>query len=189
MTNKTDEQLVADYLAGDNTAINFLVERYLVPIFNFIWRYVHSSADAEDVVQEVFVKAWRHLARFDQTKKFKAWLFAIARNAALDFLKKKKTLNFSDLVTSEGDNPAIDNLADPAPLPADLFDQSNLAETLNHTMSELPASYQQVLELYYHEELNLREISEVLDAPVDTIKSRHRRALIALRNILLKNKE
>lgn len=184
MLEKSDHQLIAEHLAGEPQAFNLLVERYLSAVYGFLYRYVNNSPDAEDLAQEVFVKAWRHINRYDQTKKFKTWLFAIAKNTALDFLKKKKTLAFSDLVTPEGDNPAIDNLTDPAPLPDDLFDRANLAETLKVALSKLPASYQQVLELYYHEDLNLREIAEILGASVDTIKSRHRRALIMLRPLL-----
>lgn len=187
MLDKTDQQLIAEHLAGDTQAFNLLAERYLTPLYGFLYRYVNNSADAEDLAQEVFVKALRHIARYDQDKKFKTWLFAIAKNTALDFLKKKKTLAFSDLVTPEGDNPTIDNLADPAPLPDDLFDQANLAETLKVALSNLPASYQQVLELYYREDLNLREIAEILGTSADTIKSRHRRALIMLRPLLDKN--
>jgi len=186
MPDKADEQLVGDYLAGDAEALRFLVERYLTPIYNFLLRYVHNSADAEDIAQETFVKVWRHLKRFDQNKKFKTWLFAIAKNTALDFLKKKKTLAFSDLINSDGDNPTIDNLSDPAPLPDELFDRADLATILDSALSKLPSVYRQVLELYYHEEFNLREIAEILDTSIDTIKSRHRRALILLRPLLVK---
>lgn len=189
MIDKTDEQLVGDYLLGDSAALEALVRRYLPRLYNFLFRYVGNSADAEDLSQEAFVRVWKNLKKFNPEKKFKTWLFTIAKNCALDFLKKKKSLNFSDLINSDGENPQVDNIADPAPLPDELLIQENLAMALNSAMSELPNHYQQVLELYYHEEFNLREIAEVLEISPDTIKSRHRRALIALRNILSKNKE
>ena len=187
MTTRTDEQLVGDYLAGDRAALRFLVERYLSHIYNFIYRYVGHSAEAEDLSQEVFIKCWQHLKSFDPQKKFKTWLFTIAKNTALDWLKKKKTLNFSDLINPEGENPLLDNLTDPAPLPDEILAQADIALELNSALSQLPAHYRQVLELYYHEEFNLREIAEILAAPIDTVKSRHRRALIYLRQLLVKN--
>ncbi|HRY63003.1 MAG TPA: sigma-70 family RNA polymerase sigma factor [Patescibacteria group bacterium] len=184
MPDKTDEQLVGDYLAGDSTALRFLVERYLPKIYHFIYRYVGNATDAEDLTQEVFIRVWKNLKKFDPTKKFKTWLFTIAKNISFDWLKKKKNLNFSDLINSEGDNPLVDNILDPAPLPDELLARADIVIELNAALSQLPARYSQVLELYYHEEFNLREIAEILEVPVDTIKSRHRRALIMLRPLL-----
>ena len=82
-----DAQLVADYLNGDEQSLHLLIERYLKPVYRFVHSYVGSDLDAEDISQEVFVRAWRNLKKFDQEKSFKTWIFAIAKHASIDVLK------------------------------------------------------------------------------------------------------
>ena len=185
MINKTDEQLVADYLSGDEQAFSLLVSNYLKPIYNFIYRYLNNSSEAEDIAQDVFVRAWKNIKKFDQKKKFKTWLFAIAKNAALDWFKKKKTIPFTNFESDDGQNKLLDNLVDPEPLPSELLEKADLAKELEQILTQLPANYRPVLLLYYYEGFNLREIAETLNEPLDTIKSRHRRALILIRQLLI----
>ncbi|MBI4159946.1 sigma-70 family RNA polymerase sigma factor [Candidatus Wolfebacteria bacterium] len=71
-------------------SLELLIRRYLKPIYGFTYRYVGAGQDTEDVTQETFVKVWRNLKKFDQNKSFKTWIFSIAKNTAIDFLKKKK---------------------------------------------------------------------------------------------------
>src|SRR3989338_1059328 len=87
---KTDEQLVSEYLADNKDSLEILVKRYLKPVYRFAYKYADDVSGAEDIAQEVFIKAWRNLKRFDQSKNFKTWLFTITKNTALDFLKKKE---------------------------------------------------------------------------------------------------
>ncbi len=92
MKTYTDEQLVTNYLKGDEESLEILIKRYLRPIYSFTFRFVGDSEIVEDITQEVFVKVWRNLKKFDKNKKFKTWIFTIAKNACLDWQKKKKTL-------------------------------------------------------------------------------------------------
>jgi len=191
MSELADEQLISDYLHGDKKALAVLISRYLKPIYGFIYRHIGSAVEAEDITQEVFVRVWRHIKKFNRQKSFRAWIYRIARNASIDFLRKsrlvsgeRKSILFSELENAEGENPLVDNLADPAPLPDEIFARADLADLLNQTLERLPAPYRLVLFLYYNEHLNFREIAELNDEPIDTVKSRHRRALIALRKIM-----
>lgn len=193
MVNQTDEQLVADYLQGDEKALEILIRRHLNPLYNFICRFTRDASDAEDIVQEVFVKMWRNLHKFNpkkslapyQTSKasfgsgFKTWLFSIARNAAIDFLRKKRTIPFSEF-------PALETLADPSLLPNEIMERRDLSESLDTVMEKLPLKYRLVLFLRYNDHFAFREIAELLNESVNTIKSRHRRALIFLRKLFLK---
>src|SRR3989338_6167993 len=113
--NRSDQQLIADYIAGDEKSLKLLVRRYLKPIYSFTYRYVGGGQDAEDGTQEVFIKIWRHIKRFDQNKSFKTWIFAIAKNTAIDFLKKKRAILFFDFENGEGENMLTETLADPSP--------------------------------------------------------------------------
>jgi RNA polymerase sigma-70 factor (ECF subfamily) len=178
----TDEQLVVSYLNGEPVALDQLVTRYLKIIYGFAYYYVGGSAEAEDIVQEVFVKVWRHLKRFDQTKKFRTWIFAIAKNTCFDHLKKKRTLSFSEL-TGEGEDEMNfeDTLADPAP-GSDILLEGRLArESIVAAINELAPSYRAVMLLRFEADLDFPEIAETLDKPLNTVKSQYRRALALLK--------
>src|SRR3989344_2340755 len=95
MNNFTDEKLVQMYLRGGEKALEELVRRYLPLIYSFSRRYSGNTDNASDIVQEVFIKAWKNLKIFDQNKSFKTWIFTIAKNTALDWLKKKNAVPFS----------------------------------------------------------------------------------------------
>jgi RNA polymerase sigma-70 factor (ECF subfamily) len=91
-----DQDLISKYLAGDEKSLEILIEQYLKPIYSFVYRYTGSASNAEDITQDVFVRVWKNLKKFDQNKKFKTWIFSIAKNAAIDWLRKKKTISLSD---------------------------------------------------------------------------------------------
>jgi RNA polymerase sigma-70 factor (ECF subfamily) len=183
--NRSDQQLVSDYLSGDEKSLEVLFGRYLKPIYSFTYRYVGGGQDAEDVTQEAFVKAWRNLKKFDQQKSFKTWIFSIAKNTALDFLKKKKAIPFSEFENEDGENALTETLADPSPLPQELLEKADIVKILNAAIEKLSPKYRMVLFLRYNDHFTFREIAEILGESIDTIKSRHRRVLTMLRKLLL----
>ena len=182
--NRSDKQLISDYLKGDEASLELLVKRYLRSIYSFTYRYVGNAQDAEDTTQEVFVKAWKHLERFDQNKSFKTWIFSIAKNTAIDFLKKKKAIPFSEFEKEGGGNVIMDTLADPSPLPSEFLEKAGMAKLLNAAMEKLSPQYRMVLFLRYNDHFNFIEIAESMGEPLHTVKSRHRRALIKLKKLI-----
>ncbi len=187
MTNEDEKILIKKYLQeSDEKSLEFLIQAYLKPIYGFVFRYAGNPDDAEEITQETFVKVWRHLKKFDHNKSFKTWLFSIAKNTALDFVKRKKTIPFSafDQEGEDGENLLAETLADPAPLPLEILEQEGIAQMLESATSRLSPKYQMILFLHYQGHFTFQEISEILDEPIDTIKSRHRRALIILRKLL-----
>ncbi len=185
MTENNDEQLIKQYLDGDEKALEILVQKYLKQIYNFVFRMTRNAHDAEDIAQEVFLKTWKNLKKFDKNKSFKAWLFRIAKNASIDFLRKKKIIPFSDFSNDDGENMIAENIIDEAPLPDEIFERKDLAQTLTKATDKLPLNYRAVLYLYYNNQLTFQEIADSLDEPMNTIKSRHRRALAMLRKMLI----
>lgn len=184
MQNRTDEQLVADYLKGDEESLNILVGRYLKPIYSFVYRYIRSAGDAEDVTQEAFIKAWSNLRKFDRQKKFKTWIFSIAKNTSIDWLRKKKAIPFRSFETENGGNRILDTLLDPSPLPDELLERADLKRSLTSAIDRLSPKYQVVLFLRYNDHFTFREIAGSLGIPLHTVKSQHRRALISLKKLL-----
>ena len=182
--NKSAIDLVVAYREGDEEALEQLIRQYLKPVYGFVYRYVGNSADAEDVTQEVFVKMWRKLKLFDTNKNFKTWLFTIAKNTAIDYLRKKKTIPFSHFDTAEGRNFLEETLIDSSPLPSEVLDNAALAKEIERAIKKLPNAYRAVINFRYQDNLTFREIAQRLNEPLDTVKSRHRRALGALKKLL-----
>jgi len=182
--DRSDQQLVADYIAGDEKSLEVLIKHYLKPIYSFAYRYVGNSQDAEDITQEVFVKAWRNLKKFKHEYKFKTWIFAIAKNTCLDWQKKKRAIPFSVLDNEDEGFSFAETIKDQALLPNELLEKQDIITTLNKTMESLSPKYRMVLFLRYNDHFTFREIAESLDEPLNTIKSRHRRALVLLKKLL-----
>lgn len=176
MKSYTDEQLIADYLKGDEGALEILIKRYLKPIYSFTFRFVGDSATAEDITQETFVRVWRNLKKFDKNKKFKTWIFSIAKNASIDWLKKKKAVPFSNFENENGENSLINKLAD--------FILPPKEPLLAMAMEKLPSKYRMTLSLRYDDQFTFREIAERLGESINTVKSKHRRAISLLGKLI-----
>jgi len=154
MEKENDVQLIDNYLKGDEKSLEILIKNYLKPIYSFVYRYVGNSEVAQDLTQEVFVKAWRNLKKFNQNKSFKTWIFHIAKNTSIDFLKKKKTIPFSEFENEKGENKLIETLVDSSPLPDELFAKTNVGEILHTAMNVLVPKYRMILFLRYNDQLS-----------------------------------
>ena len=183
---KTDEQIILEYKNGDEEAFKRLILRYSSHLYNFTARLANRN-QAGDIVQETFIKVWKNLGRFDSNKaSFKTWLFTIARNTTTDFLRKKSSLLFSDLEKENGEE--LDSFAENIPtedlLPDVALQKIQDSEFLNELLEKLRSDYRAVLILHYQEEMTFEEIGQVLNRPLNTVKSQHRRALIELRKLI-----
>lgn len=184
--DKTDEEIVALFKDGDSQAFKELLSRYTSPLYNYSARFVGPS-NAPDIVQIISVKIWKNLSHFNQDKaSFKTWAFTIARNTITDFLRKKKSVVFSDLdgSTKEDEGSFVDNIPDENLLPDESMQKLQDVATLNQALEKLSPLSREVLVLYYQEDLTFAEIGKILDKPLNTVKSQHRRALLSLRKIL-----
>lgn len=184
--NEEDKKLVNEYLAGNEAAFEKLLKKHLKPVFNFVFQFVKDKNAAEDVAQETFVKAWKNLHRFDRDKKFKTWLFAIAKNTAFDYLKKKKTIPFSVFADKDGNNP-MEETRDQEIWPDEILERKNLAQELDKKLKQIPEKYRIILLMRYKEDFSLLEIAAILDKPYNTIKSCHGRAIFQLRKAFLES--
>ena len=180
----TDSELVHKVLQSDDVALKVLVDRYLPSVYTFCLRYTGSEEDAQDAAQETFLKAWRKLKRFDTKKSLKTWLFAIAKNTATDLMRKRKSVVFSKFDTAEDNNVLTDTLADPEPLPDELFERASLESNAREALAQLPDRDRAILSLRYDEEESFENIASIMKIPANTVRSLHRRALIALRKLL-----
>jgi RNA polymerase sigma-70 factor, ECF subfamily len=183
MDERTDAELIRAYAGGDEGAFEQLVLRYSGPVYRFAFRLVRNGRDAEDVAQETFVKVWRNLNRFDETKSFKAWIFAIAKNSAIDLVRKKEPLVFAELEhdgPEEGDHFAYD-VEDERPLPDEVVARMQDAEALDRALAELPPTARAVILMHDGEGLTFQEIADAVREPMNTVKSRYRRGIERLK--------
>jgi RNA polymerase sigma-70 factor (ECF subfamily) len=163
-----------------------LMRQYLSPIYNFAYRLTNSADLANDITQETFIKVWQNLKQFNEAKSFKPWLFTIARHTAIDWLRKRKMIPFSDLRNQEdGGNNFENNIPDELPLPDELFRRAELISLLEQALAELPINDRTIILLHQTEKLTFAEIAEILNQPMNTVKSRYRRARVALRQFLI----
>ncbi len=172
-----DEELIEAYTHGDDFSFQELIRRTLKPVFNFVYLYVQNTDETEDIVQDTFFKAWKYMSRFKKGHAWKPWVFTIARNTTLDHIKKKKALPFSTLDVDEDADPFSDTVPDLGPLADELFERAHDAEELSDALSKLRPEYHSVVMLHYHQGLTFEEIAIVISAPMNTVKSWHRRAL------------
>lgn len=174
-----DAALVAAYLAGTRLAFQELAERYHTRLLNFIYRTIGDRDRAEDLVQETFVRVYRHLHRFDPTKKFSTWIYTIASNLAKNELRNRSR---NPMVLFQAIKKNWD--ADHRPLqwedstysPDDLFRKRQLREQVEKAVTELPEHHRVVFVLREMDGKTYEEISDITGVTLGTVKSRLNRA-------------
>ncbi|MFA5249407.1 MAG: RNA polymerase sigma factor [Candidatus Paceibacterota bacterium] len=179
-----DKDLIIEYLHGDEKSLEALIAKYLKPVYGFVYGYANNPADAQDITQETFLKMWRNIKKFDREKNFKSWLFSIAKNASIDFLRKRKTVPFSSFEGEEGYNPLMESLTDPSLSSWDMAAAKEKRAEIDSAKKKIPEKYQKVVYLYNDKDMNFREISEFLGESINTVKSRYKRALAQLKLLL-----
>lgn len=178
--------LVQAAKGGDLEAFSELVRRYDRNIFRIAQHITHNEEDAQDVVQDAFLKAYQNLGQFQGQSKFYTWLVRIAVNEALMRLRKRRTDRTvsldEDVETEEGSMPR--EVADWSPNPEQIYGQSELGDILRKTIQGLPHGFRTVFVLRDIEGLSTEETAEMLGLSVPAVKSRLLRARLQLRERL-----
>ena len=174
-----DSAVVAAFLAGNRRAFDELVERYQNRLLNFVYRTTGDRERAEDLVQETFIRVYRHLHRFDQTKKFSTWIYTIASNLAKNELRNRSRnplVLFQTLLKNrEADQRPLE-WEDNTYRPDDLFRKRALKAQVDAAVDQLPEHHRTVFMLREMEGKTYEEIAEITDTNLGTVKSRLNRA-------------
>ncbi|MFD2673403.1 RNA polymerase sigma factor SigW [Marinicrinis sediminis] len=171
---------------GDRHAFAEIVDLYKDKIYHLSYRMLGNAQEAEDVVQETFIRVYKNIKRYDPTHKFSTWIYRIGTNLCIDRLRKRKFTAYS-LDADQSDGEGMDGysvLAAKDPLPEDQLTLSETQQQIREAISKMPEKYRSVIILRYLEDMSLQEISEVLDMPVTTIKTRVHRGREYLRKRL-----
>ena len=183
---KDDEgALVAAAKAGDINAFETLVGRYERKIFRLAQNITQNKEDAEDVMQEAFLKSYQHLGEFQGNSRFYTWLVRIAVNQALMKLRKRRPNQVSlDEEVDTGEDTMPREVEDWGPSPEERYKQAELGTILNSTIAELEPPFRIVFQLRDIEELSTEETAEALGLSIPAVKSRLLRARLKLRQKL-----
>lgn len=168
----------------DPQLLDRLIEHYQYRLFRYLLYLTGNRETAEDLFQETWMRVLERGHQYDGKSRFEIWLFAIARNLAIDWQRQKKPQSLDALIDPEGDKRPLDIEATDCSSPLEIVTNHEEQDRIQEYLSRLPALYREVLLLRFQEELGLVEIAAIVTAPLSTVKSRLYRGLEALRNLL-----
>jgi RNA polymerase sigma factor (sigma-70 family) len=167
-----DSRLIHAALNGDPSAYKRLMKKYHDAIYNFIYRMVHDKHQVEDLTQEAFIKAFSSLASFNEEYAFSTWLYKIATNNSIDYIRKRKLQTYSiDKPIESRDSDYSFELPDESYETDGEMISDQRAAMLNEAIKKLPEKYRRVIHLRHVEEKSYEEIAEELHLPIGTVKA------------------
>jgi RNA polymerase sigma-70 factor (ECF subfamily) len=175
---QVDLDLVDLAKQGDERSFEKLLTKYRKSVYYMLLKMVHNADDAEDLTQEAFAKAFNSLEKFDPKYAFSTWLFRIATNNCIDFIRKKRIQTISidnPYQNDEGDSMSFD-IRDPDLNPNEVMLKEQRKEYLRMAVARLPMKYQKLVELRYFKEFSYDEVAKELELPLGTVKAQLFRA-------------
>jgi len=168
---------------GDLEALAGLIEQYQARLYRYLLRLVHEPATAEDLFQQTWIRVAEKITNYDPKRSFDNWLFTVARNLAFDHMRRYRPESLDEPMPS-GES-RLELLASDSPGAMEEMLGAERAALVGAAMETLPLIFREVLSLRFEEGMKLEEIAGILQIPLSTVKSRLRRALEDLRNILI----
>jgi RNA polymerase sigma-70 factor (ECF subfamily) len=186
-----DFKLIDRATNGDEKAYTELMKRYKKPVYHTLLKMVRNPDDADDLTIEAFAKAFRNLPKFKKEYTFSTWLFRIATNNCIDFIRKKRleTLSISTTYTDDNGDPVDIDIRDLNMNPQESTINRQKIELVRNFVTLLPPKYQQLVQLRYFDELSYEEIAKTLDAPLGTVKAQLHRARELLYDIVKEKRD
>ncbi|MCY3007010.1 MAG: RNA polymerase sigma factor [Planctomycetota bacterium] len=186
-----DEQLVDAYLQDrQERHFEILMRRYERELFTFLRRFLGNAQHAEDVFQGTFLSVHLRIEQFEPGKRFRPWLYAIASNKAIDFMRRNKRHQMASLDSTvqhaESDEAMVSRLSSQGPSPDEQAIRSETNAKVREAVGQLSESTQQLIQLAFYQGLKYADIAQVLDIPVGTVKSRVFTAMRKLNEIWMR---
>ncbi|MGZ5473410.1 MAG: RNA polymerase sigma factor [Thermoanaerobaculia bacterium] len=176
-----DRALVERILGGDRDLFTTLVSRYEKRLVNYVYRITHRYEDAHDLAQEIFVKVYLALDRYDPKYQFSTWLFRIAQNSAIDALRKKSIAEVPLVRPTEEEPSGKEReFADDGISPYRALKNKQLSAAIDRAVERLPSDYRELIQLRHFAELSYEEIATMKKLPLGTVKNK----LFRARNLL-----
>jgi RNA polymerase sigma-70 factor (ECF subfamily) len=170
---QNDAEIVAEILKGDREKFSDLVQRYQGRLVNYLYRLLRSTEEAQDLAQEVFVKIYLALDRYDPRYKFSTWLFRVAQNAAIDKIRKRRLKVVSmDRPGDRDDESRTWEFPSPDPSPYRNMRNRERGEAIQEVIDQLPWEYRELIVLRHYGELSYDEIASLKKMPLGTVKNK-----------------
>ena len=183
---RDDRSLVEQILGGDRDLFGVLVSRYERRVINYVYRITHRYEEAHDLAQEIFVKVYLALDRYDPKYQFSTWLFRIAQNSAIDALRKKSISEVPLTRASDDDESGTREreFADDGISPYRALKNKQLSSAIDTAVAKLPVDYRELIQLRHFAELSYEEIAAMKKLPLGTVKNKLFRARTLLKDAL-----
>jgi len=179
-----DRALVSRILEGDRDRFTELVKRHEKRVVNYVYRITHRYEEAHDLAQEIFVKVFMALDRYDPKYQFSTWLFRIAQNTAIDALRKKSVVEVPIAKPASDEDSKEREFADTGVSPYRALKNKQLAAAIDRAVVDLPADYRELIQLRHFAELSYEEIASMKKLPLGTVKNKLFRARNMLKETL-----
>jgi len=187
----TDELLMTRVAKGDFQAFEALVQRHSASLYRFAFRLIGQEDEAQEVVQEIFLRVWRHAKKYDASRPLDTWLYTIGRRVALNADRSAKARRSHEMEAPHlrtQEQPAIEDVADMRPAAEERLSSREREEAVRRALAELAPRQRMALVLHHYEDFSYRQIAEVMGVSVSSVESlifRARRRLSqALREVL-----
>ena len=180
----TDEELIARFQNGEMEAFDSIVQRYKDPLINFVYHFLGDRIDAEDVVQETFLRVYRNKHLYRNIAKFSTWIYTIASNLAKTELRRRRRrrlLSLSQMGFDDKDYELVDEFMQS---PEGIVDSGIQEKIIRKEIDDLPVKFKEVVLLRDVQEFSYEEISQILGIPIGTVKSRVNRGRLRLQKRL-----
>ncbi len=174
----SDKEIIEKYLSGDVESFELLIRKYEEGIYRYCFRFTGNYEDAQDMAQQTFIKVFENIEKVDLENSLKSWIYTIATNLCRTLYRKKKEVNFSELEGSETeDEGSSENYFKDESIDVQKeVEQKELKENLKNILDKMPEKYRAVLNLYYIEEFSYEEIAEMIEIPINTVRTHLKRA-------------
>jgi RNA polymerase sigma-70 factor (ECF subfamily) len=182
--NLTDGELIVSAISGGEDGFEELVRRYQRPITGYVYRMLSDYDAALDVTQEVFIKVYNSLERYSSDYKFSTWLYRIAHNAAIDYMRRN-SMNTQSLETETKDGSFELQIEDARPTPEQQREQTEWRNEIEAVVKCLPVAYRDLILLRHSRDMSYDEIAEITGLPLGTVKNRLFRAREMMREMFI----
>jgi RNA polymerase sigma-70 factor, ECF subfamily len=166
--NLSDIELIQIAQIKNRDAYSDLFKRYQQKLFIYIYRLTRDKEESEDILQNVFIKTYKNIHHFDVNRKFSSWIYRIAHNEAINYLKRKSkryTVSWEDVTTSQD---KLDTASEDESL-EELWHHQEITDEIDSALEKLPKKYREILKMRYFQEYSYQQISKILEKPVNTV--------------------
>ncbi len=181
----TDGELIVNAIRGGEDNFEELVRRYQRPITGYVYRMLNNYDASLDVTQEVFIKVYNSLERYSAEYKFSTWLYRIAHNAAIDYMRRNSHVSRQSLEAENADGTYQLQIESPQPNPEQMRERSEWRAEIEAVVKCLPPLYRELIVLRHTQDLSYDEIAEVTNLPLGTVKNRLFRAREMMREMFV----